>query len=321
MLIKERTGTVALVLGAILAFVVSKPMAATAEVICETLPDNTVVCRVVDQTPTDAGGSSAGGGGSNTGGGSYSAGGNGSSGGGGEAADPCASSPTYLTLLDPQPPAGDPVWGGRSPAEGAIYIEQFCKVGVGVAGAPHFVANGSAGGGGAPPPPPPPDPAVLAEQLIAQMVFTPPSPQSQVAPGGTPVINQPIWFWVVGDATVTGPQSSSMSERGVTVLLSVELVSTTWSLGDGTSMTCSGPGAVYPDPSLTDEATAKSDSPSCGHRYPHSSKNVTGSVYTVSVTSTWSLQWHGGGKSGTVTREVSGGQTSFPIIEVAALNN
>ena len=304
------------VVGVLTAFLVAfalQCVTASADPVCEEDLYGNVHCSIKDQTPTNPGGS-AGSGSSSPGGGS----GSGSSTGDGAAVDPCATSPTYLSLMDPQPPVGDPAWGGHSPAEGAIYIENFCKAGVGVAGVPHFVASGGAGGGAASPPP---DPADLAAQLMAQMVFTPPAPVSQVAPGGTPVINQPIWFWVAGDATVTGPQSSSMSAGGVTVSLSAELVSTTWSLGDGTSMTCAGPGVAYPDPSLTDEATAHMDSPSCGHRYPHSSKNVTGSVYVVSVTSTWQLQWHGGGKSGTQTRQVSGGQTSFPIIEVAALNN
>ena len=183
-----------------------------------------------------------------------------------------------------------------------------------------FVPNGQTPQGA--PAPPPPDPEVLAQQLIAQLTLSAPAARSQVPPQGAPLIDQPIWFWIDGGADVLGPLTSSVTERGVTVSLTASLTSTVWSVGDGSSITCAGPGTPYPDPSLTDEATAKSDSPTCGYRYAHSSKNVTGSVYTVSVSSTWTVQWHGGGESGTVTIDVDGGAvTSFPVIEVAALNN
>lgn len=221
--------------------------------------------------------------------------------------------------LNPPPDASSSLWAGNDPSTGSIYQTSTCSGDM--TGTTFFVPNGQAPSGGAAPPPV--DPAVLAQQLLSQVVLSPPKAVTQVAAAGTPVINQPIWFWIDGgDQTVLGPQTSTATAGAVAVTMTATLQQTVWSLGDGQTLTCNGPGSVYPDPSLTDEATARSDSPTCGYRYPHSSLKTTGSVYTVTMQSVWQLSWHGGGKSGVVTRTVDGGASpSFPVIEVAALNN
>ena len=46
-------------------------------------------------------------------------------------------------------------------------------------------------------------------------------------------------------------------------------------------------------------------SPTCGHRYTRASGVQPGGTYTVTATSYWTIDWAGGGQSGTVDLDFS----------------
>lgn len=318
-MLRQRSTAVMVVAAALFSYLFFTANPATADPLCSLDAQGKWICNLTGGTSGSPGGTTPG---SPTTGPASDGNGN-EAGGGGNAApvDPCGPGGNDIVSvpLNPPPDASSSLWAGNDPSTGSIYQTSTCSGDM--TGTTFFVPNGQAPGGGVAPPPV--DPAVLAQQLLSQVVLSPPKAVTQVAAAGTPVINQPIWFWIDGgDQTVLGPQTSTATAGAVTVTMTATLQQTVWSLGDGQTLTCNGPGSMYPDPSLTDETTARSDSPTCGYRYPHSSLKVTGSVYTVTMQSVWQLSWHGGGKSGVVTRTVNGGASpSFPVIEVAALNN
>ena len=59
-------------------------------------------------------------------------------------------------------------------------------------------------------------------------------------------------------------------------------------MGDGSTVTCTGPGTRYED------RYGKSPSPTCGYRYTKQGE------YTVRATSYWEVAWNGIGRSGTI---------------------
>ncbi|MFJ7905076.1 hypothetical protein ACIQ6V_32115 [Streptomyces sp. NPDC096198] len=68
-----------------------------------------------------------------------------------------------------------------------------------------------------------------------------------------------------------------------------------WSMGDGASVTCNGPGTPY----TSSEGMAQS--PDCGHVYAKTSAGAQNSKFPVTATSTWTINWQGGGQAGQLT--------------------
>ncbi|MFB6875864.1 hypothetical protein [Streptomyces sp. NPDC056323] len=58
-----------------------------------------------------------------------------------------------------------------------------------------------------------------------------------------------------------------------------------WDMGNGTTVTCHGPGTPY----TADRG--KSPSPDCGHRYERSAADQPGSRYKGTATATWAVTW------------------------------
>ncbi len=226
--------------------------------------------------------------------------------GGGSGGGPNFNSCTY-SLASPQPPPSDPVWGGNTPADGAIYL-QSCPTSQPDAGDGRtlmFVANGALPG-------PPVDPRVLAEQAIATMTFLPP-PMQTMPPTGSEgaIVGIPVWMWVTPGVTTTGAQTASAAAGGITVTATGSVTQVNWDMGDGTVVTC-GIGTAYDG--------SGNPSPTCGHVYEvKSTKTDPNGVYTLTATSTWTIVWSGGGESGVEVLETSSTST-LRVTEINVLN-
>lgn len=152
------------------------------------------------------------------------------------------------------------------------------------------------------------DPVVLAQRAIAAMNLDPITigivPES--GPDRVGLVGLPVWIWVKDQAANTwGPITRSASEGTVSVSATAEVSSIVWDMGDGTKVTCSGPGTRYED------RYGKEDSPTCGHRYELMSDDQPEGAYQVTATSHWVVEWTGGGQSGTVELDLT--TDSLPI--------
>lgn len=133
-----------------------------------------------------------------------------------------------------------------------------------------------------------PAPAVLAAEAQKELKLTVPTIESNPAPGQPQLVSVPMWNWV--PAGQFAAKSATASVPGESVTATAKPVSVTWSWGDGTSTTCSGPGTPYASSDAPNAA-----SPTCGHTY---TKDSGTGDFTVSATITWNVTWAGGGQSG-----------------------
>jgi hypothetical protein len=125
------------------------------------------------------------------------------------------------------------------------------------------------------------------------------------------VVYVPTWLWV--DSGSWGTRSASASAGGLTVTATAKPTSVSWSMGDGRTVTCNGPGTAWT--SGTDPSKA---SPTCGHTY--TTPAAPGGAYTVRATVTWEISWSGGGQSGTRPDMTTTAELSLRVVEAGALN-
>ncbi|MFE6554125.1 ATP/GTP-binding protein [Streptomyces sp. NPDC057746] len=230
-------------------------------------------CEVVVDVPGQAG-SQAG----------DSTGGSGSSGGG----DSTDKTVCKYELADPQPRVGSLDWEGHKPGDGAVY-EQTCGWGdlngntivrmVWLADPPAQVTV---------------EPAVLALRAVDSMLLLGPDIASPHT-AGKYTVGVPMWMWVNQSVTTYGPNTASASAGGITVSATAKVSKIVWKMGDGASVTCSGPGTPY----TPSEGMAQS--PTCGHMYSKTSAGAQNSKFPVTATSTWTINWQGGGQAGQLT--------------------
>ncbi|MEV7888324.1 ATP/GTP-binding protein [Streptomyces sp. NPDC002817] len=190
---------------------------------------------------------------------------------------------TYQAM-DPQPPPGSKHYQG-----GKIVYEYVCDVdGDGL-----VEIGAGADQDGAPPV----DPAVVAQQAVDKMKLAGPDVASPRA-AGKYTVGVPVWMWVNQSATTYGPNTASATAGGVTVTATARVSKIVWQMGDGTTVTCTGPGTAY----QASDSMAKS--PTCGHVYTTTSAKEPGDKFTLSATSTWTINWQvtgGGGEAGQLT--------------------
>ncbi|MFI6227343.1 hypothetical protein ACIBCR_08490 [Micromonospora echinospora] len=147
-----------------------------------------------------------------------------------------------------------------------------------------------------PAPPPgfgaPPDPEELAFRALASIRLLRPgisvAPRKSQGPG---LVGLPVWMWASPGPNYFGELSASASERGLTVTITAKVREVVWNMGDGETVTCTGPGTPY-SPS---GPRAGQTSPDCG--YDGYDKAGT---YTVNATTHWVVAWSGGNESGTI---------------------
>ncbi|MGW7570789.1 ATP/GTP-binding protein [Streptomyces tendae] len=206
----------------------------------------------------------------------------GSSSGGGESTDKRVC---VYKLADPQPPAGSLDWEGHKPGDGAVY-EQTCGwEGLDGNTITRMVWLAE------PPPQEGVDPAVLAQRAVDSMTLLGPDIASPRA-AGKYTVGVPMWMWVNQSATTYGPNTASASAGGVTITATAKVSEIAWAMGDGSSVTCNGPGTPY----TSSEGMAQS--PTCGHVYSKTSAGAKSGKFPVTATSTWTINWQGGGQAG-----------------------
>lgn len=191
-----------------------------------------------------------------------------------------------LTKVDPEPPANHPAWNGADPKTNDLYF-RGCSDG-GQNNPDGFIV--------VPPGQPAPqvDPQDLAQRAVDSMTLLGPDIASPKA-AGKYTVGVPMWMWVNQSATTFGPNTASASAGGVTVTATAKVSKIVWQMGDGASVTCNGPGTPY----RSSEGMAQS--PTCGHVYSKTSAGAKNGKHQVTATSTWTIDWQGGGAAGQLT--------------------
>ncbi|WP_405499702.1 ATP/GTP-binding protein [Streptomyces anulatus] len=150
-------------------------------------------------------------------------------------------------------------------------------------------------------------PAVLAQRALAKMLLRGPEIGITPKPGGTGVVGMPVYLWTETGAETYGPNTATASAGGVTVTATAKVSRIVWSMGDGKKVVCTTAGTPY------NAKFGADPSPDCGHRYTKASK------YHVTATSTWVIDWTGGGQSGQLT-EARDSAVDIAVGEVQVVN-
>ena len=160
----------------------------------------------------------------------------------------------YWKLANPQPPAGDPAWAGHVPGRGGAVYAYACP----------FMGGPSTNGGlrwlPTPPPGQPantPPAAAIAQMALAKLMLPTMSAQSNGGASGTTYVGLPTWLWLPVEQWRSVSATAAVGTRSVT--LTASPVSVTWSMGEGGSTTCAGPGEPF--------SSADPAHPPCGYTY------------------------------------------------------
>jgi hypothetical protein len=218
--------------------------------------------------------------------------------------------PCIARKLAPPPPVGSPLWEGHKPGDGDVYV-RACAYDAGATAVGAGYGRPGTFWSATTPAARSVDPEVLARRAVERMRLDGPNIQSPRA-GGTYVVGMPLWLHVGQSPNTFGPTSKSASAGAVTVTATAEVANIKWSMGDGTTVTCQGPGTAY-KPSF-----GKRPSPDCGHVYTHTSAGSGGKKYTVTARATWQITWTGAGQQGEFTTGRAS-QVQVPVGELQAL--
>lgn len=211
------------------------------------------------------------------------------------------------TKIEPKPAADHPAWQGKDPEKYDMYFRSCSDGGQDNPDGFVIVPTGE-------PPVPQADPEELAQRAVDSMTLLGPDINVNPKPGGKGLVGMPVWMAADQSPTTWGPNTASASAGGVTVTATAKVAKVVWVMGDSSSVTCTGPGTVY------EKSYGLKESPDCGHVYTRPSVSLPGGTYKVTATSTWVINWQGGGANGQLT-EVRDSSVAVSIVESQAVNS
>lgn len=156
-----------------------------------------------------------------------------------------------------------------------------------------------------------PPAVVLAEQARQQLRL--PAPRIEANPRGEQLVRLPTWLWLERGGWQDTSATASVPGEEVTALARPREV--TWLMGDGSTVSCHGPGTPFPS-----GADAAASSPTCGHTYRTSSAGQPGEAYPVRAIVHWTVTWSGAGQSGVFPDLTTTATAGFRVAEAQALN-
>jgi hypothetical protein len=130
----------------------------------------------------------------------------------------------------------------------------------------------------------PVDPAALAQQALGYTPMPTPAVGMSPPPNREQLVNLTTFLWI--DRAQWQPVSASASAGGVTVVTTAAPERAVWSMGNGDSVTCNGPGEPY------DASRSDADQPDpCRYVYRHSSAGQPNDAFIVTTTVQWHITW------------------------------
>lgn len=122
------------------------------------------------------------------------------------------------------------------------------------------------------------DPASLAERARSELAITYPEPRTSPAIDIDQIVGIETWLWI--DPSAWQPLTATAAIPGLSVTATATPKQVTWDMGDGTIVTCHGPGTPYDD-----ARSPSSQTTDCGHVYQYAGR------YDATATMTWSVSW------------------------------
>lgn len=249
--------------------------------------------------------------GTNTGGG-----GSGSSTGGGSTQQQCPDYVPYSVAF-PGTDGGPPPAGALQP--GAWYVD-LCAT-----GSAQGMATGVQWfGAGQVPGTPPPDPATVGAEAASELQL--PNPLLVLSPATTGYVNLAEWLWI--EPSIWHPFTTTAQACNAGGCTNASATATpayvAWNTGDGSILTCDGPGTAY-SPAIPADA----QSTSCSHTYtttsagqPTPNGNPNDAAFTITATVTWSVVWSGpAGSAGSLPSLTTHASTSLKVAQIESVNN
>lgn len=155
----------------------------------------------------------------------------------------------------------------------------------------------------------------LVEQATKALRLPPPQTSLSPDSASAQIVGLPLWAWT--SASEWTPRSASASAGGASLTMTATPAFTVWSMGDGGSFTCRGPGTPYPS---TQARQPPVQSPDCGYTYEEPSASRPEGVFPVSATTHWRLVWSAtDGSSGEEPDLTSSSRLDVRVSEVQAL--
>lgn len=154
----------------------------------------------------------------------------------------------------------------------------------------------------------------LEVALMARDKFVLPRPVigSSPKPSDLQLVRLNTWLHV--ERSTWRSYTATATAGGITATVTATPTVTTWTMGDGTTVICRGPGTPY-----TRSSDPHSGSPTCGHTYLRSSLDAPGHRFKVTATITWGIQWTAAGSGGTLPPLFTTATTSFRVAESQAI--
>jgi hypothetical protein len=154
-------------------------------------------------------------------------------------------------------------------------------------------------------------------ELVAQRavdLLTIPRPQIAASPAldAVQVVRVPVWWWIEPGTWHARTATAAIPALAITVEAAPTQV--TWHAGDGTSITCHGPGTAWSP--HRDPAAA---SPTCGHTYTTASRNHPAGAYPLRAELSWAISWSGGGMSGTLPAITTSTSAQVSVVELRSV--
>src|SRR3954447_19289256 len=185
-----------------------------------------------------------------------------------------ASRQCYAKPADPQPAAGEPVWGGNDPTNGRMW---YCTnyQGPGTNGTWFYVPDGST--------PALIDPGDVAQNALDEMPLQQPEVHLAPAPPLKTYVSLATWLWMRPGQyrsiamTVT---AGSASVRVDAVPVRVE-----WEMGDGSTEICHSGGRPWV------HGMPETVRTSCSHTYETTSESVPGGKFDIAATIFYQVDW------------------------------
>ena len=155
------------------------------------------------------------------------------------------------------------------------------------------------------------NPRVLAVEATASTSI--PRPPISTSPDASRrlYVQVPTWLWL--DPDWWHPYEATAVAGRVTSTVRVVPLSVTWTMGDGTTVACAGPGTPW--------VSGSTQVSSCLHTYRTSSATRTSGTFPIAATVTFAVTWTGNtGAGGTLPNISRSSTVDVEVGEIQAVN-